>query len=95
MDHSGDASYDIDQHYEDSNGAFHHFEIPNDVIRHIERLSENDTKVNESCPTSCADTNILSLKWVMVTHRMSTTTSCSVISSMILETLVIIMLISN
>ena len=60
VNHSDDESNDGDQHYEYSDGACLQFEISNDVRRHTNTLSENDTTISGNSSTCLADINILS-----------------------------------
>ena len=58
--HSDDESNDGDQHYEYPDGVCLQFEISNDVRRHTNTLSENDTTISGNFSTCLADVNILS-----------------------------------
>ena len=58
--HSDDESNDSDQHYEYPDGVRLQFEISNDVRRHTNTLSENDTTISGNFTTCLADINILS-----------------------------------
>ena len=58
--HSDDESNDDDQHYEYPDGVCLQFEISNDVRRHTNTLSENDTTISGNFSTCLADVIILS-----------------------------------
>ena len=58
--HSDDESNDSDQHYKYPDGVRFQLEISNDVRRHTNTLSENDTTISGNFTTCLADINILS-----------------------------------
>ena len=87
--HSDDESNDGDQHYEYPDGVCLQFEISNDVRRHTNTLSENDTTISGNFPHVLLMSISYPAIWVMVTYRLAIM-SCSVMAPTILVIFVVI-----
>ena len=88
--HSDDESNDGDQHYEYPDGVCLQFEISNDVRRHTNTLSENDTTIVQIFPHVLLMSISYPARWVMVTYRLAIIMSCSVMAPTILVIFVVI-----